>query len=193
VDRWVFRFLLLSQCSLFLFLAVCVAIVPHVLLARDEGGVSNYGIYGKTVVPFTIALVACGVFILMAAQIAPRTPTVLERFRCALQILGVLFLLLLTTTYPYKLNPMLKDVHVGVGSILFLFEMAMGIWIAVVLQRDWITVLLLLLQAIGFLLALSTLIGVLHILFISQIIASLAFGVLLVRMAFQLGSAELSA
>ncbi len=164
--------------------------VPHVLLASDEGGVSNYGVYGKTVVPFTIALVACGVFILMAAQIAPRTPTLLERFRCALQILGLLFLLLLTTTYPYKLNSTLKDVHVGVGSILFLFEMAMGIWMTVVLQSDWITVQLLLLQSIGFLLALSTLIGVLHILFLSQIIASLAFGVLLVRMAFQLESSE---
>lgn len=171
---------------MFLFLGICVAIVPHVLLARDEGGVSNYGVYGKTVAPFTIAFIVCGVFILMAAHIAPRSPTVLERFRGALHILGLLFLLLLITTYPYKLNPTLKDIHVGVGSILFCFEMAMGIWMTFVFQRDWITLPLLLLQSIGFLLAFVTVIGVLHILFISQMLASLAFGILLLRIAFRL-------
>ena len=181
-----FRYLLLSQCSLFLFLGICVAIVPHVLLARDEGGVSNYGVFGKTVAPFTIAFIVCGVFLLVAAHVAPRTPAVLERFRRALGILGLLFLLLLVTTYPYTLNSTLRDIHVGVGSILFCFEMAMGIWMTVVLQRDRITLVLLLLQSIGFLLAFVTLIGVLHILFISQILASLAFGILLVRIAFRL-------
>jgi len=182
----VFRYLLLSQCSLFLFIGICIGIDPHVLLARDEGGVSNYGVNGKTVAPFTIAFILCGVFVLMAAHIAPVAPTVVERFRCALIILGLLFLLLLITTYPYKLNSTLKDIHVGVGSILLCFEMALGIWMTVVLQRDRVTLPLLLLQSIGFLLAFVTLIGVLHILFISQILASLAFGILLVRIAFQL-------
>jgi len=182
----VFRYLLLSQCSLFLFLGICIAIDPHVLLARDEGGVSNYGVTGKTVAPFTIALILCGLFVLMAAHIAPLAPPVIDRLRCALVILGVLLLLLLITTYPYKLNSALKDIHIGVGSILLCFEMAMGIWMTVVLQRDRVTLLLLVLQSIGFLLAFVTLIGVLHILFISQVVASLAFGILLVRIAYQL-------
>ncbi len=172
---------------MFLFLGICVAIVPHVLLAHDEGGVSNYGVYGKTVAPYTIAFVVCGVFTLMAAHLAPRTPAVLRRFRVALHILGLLFLVLLITTYPYKLNSTLKNIHVGVGIILFCFEMAMGIWMTFVLQRDRVALLLLLLQAIGFLLAFVTLIGALHILFISQILASVAFGILLVRVAFRLG------
>jgi|SRR5271165_1310337 len=186
MDQRVSRCLLLSQFSLFLFLGICITVIPQFLLERNEGGVSNYGVHGKTVVPFTFAFLLCGVFILIAAHFTPVTPKVLNCFRSALFTLGFLFLFLLATTYPYKANTALKEIHIGAGIVLFLFEMAMAVWLALLLVRDRINVSLLTLQSCGFLLACLTLIGMLHVLFVSQLVGGLAFGALLVRSGSQL-------
>jgi hypothetical protein len=59
--------------------------------------------------------------------------------------------------------------------------MAVSFWLALVIYKDKLNMLILVIQLIGFLTAFFTLIGVLHLLFVSQIVASLAFGALLIR------------
>ncbi len=182
----VFRSLLLSQICFFGFLTICLAIFPRVLLAGNEGGVSNYGVRTATAIPFTLAFLLCAVLILNAAFLTPRSPSTSCRFRRALVTLGVLFLLVLASTYPYKVNSLLKDIHILTGVLLISFEMAMSLWLIVSVSRNWINVLFLAIQASGCLLALITLVGVLHLLFLAQMIASAAFGVLLLRAGHQL-------
>lgn len=177
----VFRYLLMSQISFFAFLAICLAIVPRFLLEHNEGGVSNYGVTAVTVVPFTLAFLTCAAFILMAVRIIPRHPPTLARFRWALFTLAILLLLVLVSTYPYKVDLALKDIHIVIGVLLLTYEMAMAFWLALAVARDWINILFLMVQTAGSVLALVTLVGVLHLLFVSQMIASAAFGVVLVR------------
>jgi hypothetical protein len=69
-------------------------------------------------------------------------------------------------------------------------------WLVYETPRHWIPILLLVVQATGCLLALITLIGILHLLLVAQLLAGAAFGVLLVRSGRQLvqwgGRTELS-
>ena len=62
----------------------------------------------------------------------------------------------------------------------------MSFWLVLVLFRDWINVLLLFSQTIGCVLAFLTLIGTIHVLLFAQLVASLGFGVLLVRTGYQM-------
>jgi len=186
MGRRIPRYLLLSQISFFALLAVCLAIFPRFLFARDEGGVSNYGVKASTEIPFTLAFLLCSIFILKAAHITPTTPPILERFRKALFTLAALFLLLLASTFPYKINVLLKDIHIITGVLLISFELAMSVWLTVSIVTNRTSVLLLAIQASGCLLALITLVGLLHLLFLAQLIASAAFGVLLVSVGHQL-------
>ncbi len=186
MGRRISRYLLLSQLSFFGFLGVCLAIVPSFLFHGSEVGVSNYGVRAATAVPYTLGFLLCAVFILKAGHITPRQPRMLGRFRIVLFTLGALFVLVLASTYPYKVNTALKDIHIITGIVLISFEMAMSSWLAFSLPRNWINHLLLVLQASGCVLALVTLVGALHLLLLAQLMASGAFGVLLVLVGPQL-------
>ena len=45
-----------GQILFVLFIGVCVALHPGIVLKSNEGGVSNYGIHIKTALPYTLAL-----------------------------------------------------------------------------------------------------------------------------------------
>ena len=180
------RYLLMSQVSFLALLAICVAITPGFLFERDEGGVSNFGVTPATRIPYTLAFLMCATFLLLAGHATPRRPPILDQFRRALFILGTLFVLVLVSTYPYKVNATLKDIHIMMGVLLIAFELAISSWLTFAIPRNSINILLLLIQAAGCLLALATLIGALHLLFLAQLMASAAFGVLLVRAGQQL-------
>ena len=186
MGRGIVRDLLFSQVSFFACLGICLLISPTLLFERNEVGVSNYGVMAATAVPFTIGFLLCAMFIAMAARLTPRHPLPLGRFRHALFALGGLLLLVLASTYPYKINVELKDAHIVAGGLLISFEMVTSLWLTLRLSWNWKSLLLLVAQATGCVLALITLVGVLHLLLLAQLIASGAFGVLLVRGGQQL-------
>ena len=171
MDKKVSHYLLLSQLSLLVGLGICLAIIPTFLFAHDQGGTSNYGVRLATVVPYTLGLLLCGVCIVRAASLTPRSPTTLLHYRRALYTLAVLVFVVLASTYPYKIDTTLKDVHLVAGTLLLSFELAMSVWLVLALFRDWINVLALSLQAVGCALALVTLIGDLHVLFVAQLVS----------------------
>lgn len=186
MDKKVSRYLLLSQLSFFVCLGICLAIIPTFLFAHDQGGMSNYGVRLATVVPYTIGFLLCGVCIAEAASLTPRSPTTLLRYRRSLCTLAVLVFVVLASTYPYKIDTTLKYVHLVAGILLISFELALAVWLVLVLFSDWVNILALILQAVGCALALVTLIGVLHVLFVAQLVLSLGFGVVLVRTGYQM-------
>ena len=175
------RYLALSQISLFSCLAICTIITPGLLFERNEGGVSNFGVHRATVVPYTLAFLLCGLFVLRAARDLPRTTKSFSHLRYGLYALAAVLFINLTTTYPYKSSQTLNNLHVTAAIIAFWVEMAMGVWLALALYRDRLSILLLALQAAGFFAAFLTFIGAVHLLFITQIVTALAFGGLLVH------------
>lgn len=176
------RYIGLSQLSFFAFLSVCIIIMPGFLLERNEGGVSNDGVHWQTVVPYTLAFLLCSIFLMRAAFVLRQLQTS-GRLCAALLIVAGSLLLVLGSTYPYKLNVMFKDIHIAAGVELFCLEIGLAFWLTFTFLRSAPGVVLLTIQIAGFLLAALTLAGRLHLLFVSQIITSLAFGLILWRAA----------
>jgi hypothetical protein len=181
MDNKAVRYVLLGQVSLFGFLFVCLMLIPHFLLESNEGGVSNYGLYAKTIVPYTLAFGLCGLLTLLAMRFIPHEISHYKALKMALASLGVLLIAVLLSTYPYKVNDTLNAVHVYVGTALAFLELGLGTWFTLVLARDAKNIAFLALQVIGFVLGILTHFGVIHILFVTELLTSLAFGVILVR------------
>lgn len=168
------RLLFVSQLCLSIGLFVCVLLMPHFLFESNEGGVSNYGTYTKTVIPYTFGFGICGILTLRVARIS--TNRMMHRL---LWILGLLYLFVLISTYPYKLDATYDNIHHAAGASLLIYSLGFGMWLSLFRARSIATIALFTAQLIGFLMAILTSLGVLHVLFIAELLSSLAFGVLL--------------
>jgi hypothetical protein len=171
---------ILSQISLFACWGVCVLLVPTYLFERNEGGVSNFGVHAATVVPYSLAFLLSGFFVLRAARAVVPVDDPCRRFRAELHVLACLLLIVLTSTYAYKANALLHGVHVAAGVTITCFESLASVWMVAVVVRTAVAVLLLGAQLIGFTVAALTLFGTVHLLFAAQLLTSLAFGLLLI-------------
>ena len=170
-----------SQLWLYGGLLVCTLLLPHYLLESNEGGVSNYGVHFLTVIPFSLAFGLGGWYLLQSARSLPAVMNTNRNLKTVLLVIGWCLIAVLVTTYPYKLNRLLDDLHIVAAILLFSAELAAAAWFSLILVRDKLNQWLALVQAIGALLALLTLIGLIHILFICQIISGLAFAAILLR------------
>jgi len=175
-----------SQLALFGFLGVCILLMPHFLLEHNEGGVSNYGVNVRTVVPYSLAFLLCAGAVLQAARSIPSSGRVLAHLRSVLYAYVGLLLLVLVTTYPYKLNATLTDLHDLSAILSFWFEAIVSGWLFLAGRRDVAAAGLLAAQVVGFGLGFTTFVGAVHLLFIAQMVSGLAFGLLLIRTAREL-------
>lgn len=170
------RDVLLGQIGLFFFLIICIILKPHFLFEHNEGGISNYGLYAKTIVPYTLAFLTSGVFTLLATRSVRN-----RRIRIALWILGILTLLVLISTYPYKSNHTLDSIHEGVSTALFVIELTIGSWFSVFLARNKVSLIALIVQYTGFTIGILNYADIIHKLFIAEVVASLGFSAILVK------------
>lgn len=177
------RLLILAQLILWAFLFICFLLIPHYLLERNEGGLSNYGVYARTIVPYTLAFGLCGLLSLQAARVLSPKIERRRELRWMLAGFGWLCLFVLESTYLYQVNGVLDDIHIVAGIVLFVFETAAALWLGWVYPRDWLQDFWLVVQLFGFILSVLTFAGHLHILFIAEIMTGLGFGVLLAQTA----------
>lgn len=176
----VVRYLILSQVSLYGFLGICGFINPAFLFG--EGGASNYGVQSATVLPFTLAFVFSGVFLIWATRFIPKVPETSLRVRRALWVQAFLLFAVLISTYPYKLNLTFKYIHITMGVLLLIFNIVLVSWVTLRLYRDKINILLLTIESLGFLITFLTLSGLIQWLFVAQTLTSLAFSVFIIRL-----------
>ncbi len=167
-----------GQICFVFFLGVCVALHPGLVLKADEGGMSNFGVHATTVVPFTFALGLPTVLTYAAARRLRASRAESSRVRALLNLYSALLALTLLSTYPYTLDRTLTDLHIAVGICLTVFESVASVWIYRELHRY---AAVLAAQLVGLVLAGLTIIGVLHILFLTEVLSGAAFAYLLVR------------
>ena len=173
-DRAVARWVALGQIGFAIGIGLCVLLSPHLVLHANEGGISNFGVHAKTVVPYTVALLLPAVLTFRASRLLGAH----SRLREILTVYSGLILLTLLTTYPYKIDTPLKIVHVGAGAVLTVFEMGAALWLCRAMRALYGVSLL---QFVGFILAALTIVGVLHLLFVTQLIVGVAFAIIVVR------------
>ena len=130
------RLLIEAQLCLIAGLGVCVIIKPHGLLADD--GISYYGIYKATIVPYAFALLGAGWCTFEAAR---RLPSMSRRpLRLALQ--GFAAATVGLTLTPYSVNSLFDWAHTTLGAILFASQLILTGWLSVKLRRQWLFVCL---------------------------------------------------
>lgn len=166
-----------------LFIAVCVVLHPGFVLKWNEGGMSDYGVHLKTVVPYTLALGLVGGFSWGAATCLDDERHETRRLRRILVVYGCLVAGVLLSTYTYTLNTTLRDVHMTFGSALTVFAAAASWWMYGLARGQVIDAFFLVVQLAGDVLALVTIVGALHVLFAAEVLAYAGFGPLLVRTA----------
>jgi hypothetical protein len=172
----------LGQLCFALFITICVALHPGFVLKSNEGGLSNYGVHAKTVVPYTLALALAAGFSLRAARIA-RQSNRSQRLERLLTTYATLVLLTLVTTYSYTVNTPLRDLHVGIGVVITVFEFAASLWMYREIKSLGVIVAV---EILGFALAIATFVGALHVLFLTQLLIGGSFAFLLVRTSREL-------
>jgi hypothetical protein len=167
-----------GQIGFAVFIGVCVALHPGEVLKANEGGISDYGVHAKTVVPYTLALGLPSVLTYLAARrLRVASPTA-RRLRALLFTYSALLALTLLSTYPYTLDRTLADLHIAVGVVITVFETCASLWMYLTVRR-YIPVLVT--QLLGLVLAALAIVGVLHVLFLSEVVSGVAFAYLLVR------------
>jgi hypothetical protein len=172
------KYLLLSQLCLLLSVVICLLLLPHFLFSKHEGGMSNYGVHLKTIIPYSLGLLLASFYALRAALAIKIRSSPL---RWLLLGYSALLLLVLVTTYPYKLNVYLKDTHIAVSIVLFWFEVLAAIWLCRAFLEDKINISLVILQIVGLIIGGLTLFGVFQLLFTSELLTIIPFGIILLR------------
>jgi hypothetical protein len=179
-------FVMDGQLLLALFLAICVALHPGFVLKADEGGMSNYGLHLKTFAPYTLSLGFPMLLSFLAARLYLGQDEYSRQFRFLLRLYASLLLFTLASTYAYSRNIALRDVHIVIGAALAIFQLIGSMWMYRLLPRSTLDVMWLTTECAGFVLAILTIVGALHVLFLTQVLTSGAFAVLLVRSAVRL-------
>lgn len=176
-------YIVCGQLFFALFIGVCVALHPGIVLKWNEGGVSNYGIHIKTAVPYTFALSLLALYSRRAAAQYSTADPFARRLRRMLNAYGVIVMVMLFSTYVYSLNLVLRDIHIGFGTVLITFESFASMWMFSLFRKLRWDGVFLAIQIGGALLALVTIVGVLHFLFLAEELANTGFACLLIHTA----------
>jgi hypothetical protein len=176
--RAVAKLVAFGQIGFALFIGLCVVLHPGYVIRANEGGISNYGVHLKTVVPYSLALLLPAGLTYRASRHLDVSSEPRRHLCTVLRFYSGLIFFTLLTTYTYKIDTTFRDVHVGVGVVITIFELGASLWMYRVLRT---LVVLLFFELVGFVLATLTIFGALHLLFATQVISGVAFAILLVQ------------
>jgi hypothetical protein len=163
-----------GQLCLYAGISLCILLKPRGLAAND--GISYFGIFRLTFLPYALGLLGAALFCLKAASIiSPANP---EPLRLTMALISFLTVIIVVT--PYSVSSFLNFLHMLVGSILFIVQLLFSGWLVNKLRYNfWILILSLaeLSAGIGCLVYLKPSHG---FLLQFQLLFQLAFGALLI-------------
>lgn len=155
---------------------ISVALVPSVFFTTRQGGVSNYATNASTIVFFSLGFLGCALSLWEAAQ-----KTKLLQFRKHLKRLSLGFVILVLSTYPYKLNPVFENLHIAIAVVLSIYQYFMCYLLAKFKHFDATSRWLLSLLGISLTFGMLTAFDIVHALFLAQLFLGLGFGGLLMH------------
>ncbi|HUD07465.1 MAG TPA: hypothetical protein VMQ52_00045 [Candidatus Saccharimonadales bacterium] len=169
------QYIIYSQLCLFVSMLMCIAIKPKGLAAN--GGISYYGTFLETAVPYTIGILGGAYFGYRLAKTLHKAS--LKYVRLALIVISILSIGIVLT--PYSINAVLDWTHTILGSIIFILELVISGWVIKSFEYDSTILVLGLLEFIcGVLAAIYT--RPPHgFLIQSQLLFQLFFGIILYR------------
>lgn len=177
-----YRYAVLSQVLLFLGMVVATVIRPQFFFSFDQGGVSNYGTIPSTIVPYTVALLGCGYYMIKSAIALPAKSELLRSGKLVIHTVGIFFVLMLVSTYPYQQSLTLTYLHQIISNMTVLILLFAGVWLhknTPVLSQKKHTFLVILIS--GVTLGFITVVDVVRLLFLAQVLVAVGFGGIYLR------------
>lgn len=175
-NKIAYKYLLTGQVLLFFFLFICLLLNPRFLFTSNEGGISNYGLYAKTVIPFSLSTISgAGLAIVASLSI------VNDRLKLLIRLWAGLALSSLVSTYPYKINHVYRDIHIYLSLILLIYEVCFCSYLVFRLVEDKINLAFWFLMIATLILGILDAFKVVHLLYVIEVVEGLAFAVILVR------------
>lgn len=169
-----FWYLVYGQSLLISFVLVCIAIKPHFFFESNQGGISNYGLYAATVVPFSLSTLCGAVLSWMSTAFIPSQAKLAK----LIKVWSVLAVLTLLSTYPYKVNHAFDIIHQLFSVLLVFFEVGVGSFIALVVKKNYLSLSIWFIQLVTFALAILNYLGVIHKLMIIELLFGISFAFL---------------
>jgi hypothetical protein len=96
-------------------------------------------------------------------------------------VYSTIIVVMLFSTYVYSLNHILRDIHIGFGTVLITFESFASIWMYSLFRRLRWDGIFLATQLSGALLALITILGFWHFLFLAEELTNTGFACLVIH------------
>lgn len=176
-------YLSLSGAIFLVAVVICVLLQPAAVLSHD--GISFYGNFQRTFLPYGIGLVGTAYFLLRACSTLNNTQ-VARSFRVGLEAVAVAVLGIVATP-SFSQVILIQDLHVLFGFIIFVTLAVLSLHYLGREGRyplDWA---LLALQLIAIIVAALSFraIGILDLMLPAQILAIVSFGTLLLRAALR--------
>jgi hypothetical protein len=176
-----YQLMVAGEASFLVFTSVCVALHPGFVLKGNEGGLSDYGVHIKTVLPYTLSLGILVLCNLRAAFLYSGADRQTRRLRFLMVAYCSVVGLILLSTYVYTLNGDLKDLHYGLGTLLMVVVGVGSIWMYRLRPPSATVRIFLVVQIIGDVLNLATALGALHVLFLAEMSSNIGFALILIR------------
>ncbi|OPZ87334.1 MAG: hypothetical protein BWY76_00516 [bacterium ADurb.Bin429] len=164
-----------AQIAFFLFLSLCVFMLPQGL--RANHGFSFYGEQPQTRLFYQLAFVTSGLFVLFSALTMPAVAT-FRAVRIVFLFMLPLFLGVVLTTSSH--SPAISLLHVRIGTVLFVLQGLLALWLALIVHRDWRNLALVAILLLGAAITLASLYVIIPYLIHGQVLYLLTFGVIVV-------------
>jgi hypothetical protein len=182
VDSRLLRWIVFGEVAFLFFMGVGVALHPGYVLARHEGGISEYGVHLKTAVLYTLAWALLAGGNMRAARRCSGQGVRSEKVRKLLLFYSAASLLVLLSTYFYSLDAVLSYIHYGFAAVLVVFMSAAAYWLyRQVTDVSWARAVLWI-QLLGSISTLLSIVGIFHVLFCGETISNVGCAILLVKM-----------
>lgn len=123
MKRLVVRYVIYGQICFYGGLLICVILKPQGL--TSNGGISYYGVYRETILPYILALLGSAYFLIKTAELYTGPEQKVVRY--ALTAFGLLTIGVLIT--PDSLSAFMDGVHRSFGVPLFSLQLLFSFWV----------------------------------------------------------------
>lgn len=106
----------------------CLIIVPRYFFSLDQGGISNYGTEAQTRGIFILGFGAAALGTLAASLKLPKHTIHKSTLKFGMYLLSLSYMLVLISTFSYKLNDSNKQLHLQAALALFIIMLLAAIW-----------------------------------------------------------------
>ncbi len=149
-----------------------------------NSGISYYGAFGNTLLPYSLAFLTESVLVWRAASIMAKETKTDYFISLALKIFAILFIAILVT--PHNV---FGELHKVFGSTLFSLQLVMGTLLTIFVFRDWLNVLLIIMTFLSGLASLVYLYTPQGYMIQAQIIFQVSIWLIFIRSFLSIGKA----